>query len=107
MSNDSPLSPGQPKYPSREQYYHQYDESLEDALAKDDHSQAPGTIGMTNKTGKKQELLTDAEKKANHIASEQKRRQNIRIGFDSLVDIVPSLSDCHRSEALILQKCKF
>ncbi|KAI7816294.1 hypothetical protein BC939DRAFT_404036 [Gamsiella multidivaricata] len=50
------------------------------------------------------ELLTDAEKKANHIASEQKRRQNIRIGFDSLVEIVPTLSECHRSEALILQK---
>ncbi|KAG0285616.1 hypothetical protein BGZ96_010145 [Linnemannia gamsii] len=56
--------------------------------------------------GKKQphELLTDAEKKANHIASEQKRRQNIRIGFDSLVEIVPTLSECQRSEALILQK---
>ncbi|KAF9393019.1 hypothetical protein BGX21_010907 [Mortierella sp. AD011] len=50
------------------------------------------------------ELLTDAEKKANHIASEQKRRQNIRVGFDSLVEIVPTLSDCHRSEAVILQK---
>ncbi|KAF9580532.1 hypothetical protein BGW38_002795 [Lunasporangiospora selenospora] len=50
------------------------------------------------------ELLTEAEKKANHIASEQKRRQNIRIGFDSLVEIVPTLSECHRSEALILQK---
>ncbi|KAF9419739.1 hypothetical protein BGZ76_004200, partial [Entomortierella beljakovae] len=50
------------------------------------------------------ELLTDAEKKANHIASEQKRRQNIRFGFDSLVEIVPTLSECHRSEALILQK---
>lgn len=59
--------------------------------------------------GKKQphELLTDAEKKANHIASEQKRRQNIRIGFDSLVEIVPTLSECQRSEALILQKCKW
>ncbi|KAF9126371.1 hypothetical protein BGW39_006676 [Mortierella sp. 14UC] len=56
--------------------------------------------------GKKQphELLTDAEKKANHIASEQKRRQNIRIGFDSLVEIVPTLGECQRSEALILQK---
>ncbi|KAF9103544.1 hypothetical protein BGX27_010533 [Mortierella sp. AM989] len=50
------------------------------------------------------ELLTEAEKKANHIASEQKRRQNIRVGFDSLVEIVPTLSDCHRSEAVILQK---
>ncbi|CAG8695932.1 16459_t:CDS:2, partial [Acaulospora morrowiae] len=50
------------------------------------------------------ELLTEAEKKANHIASEQKRRQNIRLGFDQLVEIVPTLSQCHRSEALILQK---
>ncbi|ORZ00417.1 hypothetical protein BCR43DRAFT_485181 [Syncephalastrum racemosum] len=50
------------------------------------------------------ELLTDAQKKANHIASEQKRRANIRIGFDQLVDIVPTLSHCHRSESLILQK---
>ncbi|KAI9266769.1 hypothetical protein BDA99DRAFT_436662 [Phascolomyces articulosus] len=50
------------------------------------------------------ELLSDAQKKANHIASEQKRRANIRIGFDQLVDIVPTLSHCHRSESLILQK---
>ncbi|CAG8544122.1 4029_t:CDS:2 [Diversispora eburnea] len=42
------------------------------------------------------ELLTEAEKKANHIASEQKRRQNIRLGFDQLVEIVPTLSQCHR-----------
>jgi len=53
------------------------------------------------------ELLTEAEKKANHIASEQKRRQNIRLGFDQLVEIVPTLSQCHRSEALILQKCEY
>ncbi|CDS08944.1 hypothetical protein LRAMOSA10304 [Lichtheimia ramosa] len=50
------------------------------------------------------ELLTEAEKKANHIASEQKRRQNIRLGFDQLIDIVPSLNHGNRSEALILQK---
>ncbi|KAK9766631.1 Transcription factor, variant 3 [Basidiobolus ranarum] len=56
--------------------------------------------------GKKaaQELLTEEEKKANHIASEQKRRQNIRVGFEQLVDIVPTLSQCHRSESAILQK---
>ncbi|KAI8981781.1 hypothetical protein BDF20DRAFT_912029 [Mycotypha africana] len=52
------------------------------------------------------ELLTDAEKKANHIASEKKRRQNIRLGFDQLIDIVPTLNQegNNRSEALILQK---
>ncbi|KAL9546180.1 hypothetical protein MBANPS3_006791 [Mucor bainieri] len=50
------------------------------------------------------ELLSEDQKKANHIASEQKRRANIRIGFDQLVDMVPALENCHRSEALILQK---
>ncbi|KAG0006823.1 hypothetical protein BGZ65_003167 [Modicella reniformis] len=64
------------------------------------------TSQMQPRSSKKapHELLTESEKKANHIASEQKRRQNIRIGFDSLVEIVPTLSECHRSEALILQK---
>lgn len=52
------------------------------------------------------ELLTDAEKKASHIASEKKRRQNIKLGFDQLIDIVPSLTQGNRSEAFILQKCK-
>ncbi|KAI7891551.1 uncharacterized protein EV154DRAFT_507725 [Mucor mucedo] len=58
------------------------------------------------KTSKKtsHELLSDDQKKANHIASEQKRRANIRIGFEKLIDIVPTLSSGHRSEALILQK---
>ncbi|RKO91486.1 hypothetical protein BDK51DRAFT_6183, partial [Blyttiomyces helicus] len=50
------------------------------------------------------QLLTEEEKRANHIESEKKRRQNIRVGFDQLVEMVPSLSQCHRSEALILQK---
>jgi hypothetical protein len=50
------------------------------------------------------ESLTESEKKANHIASEQKRRQNIRVGFTSLTSMVPTLSQCSRSEALILQK---
>ncbi|CAO3615119.1 unnamed protein product [Mucor hiemalis] len=50
------------------------------------------------------ELLSESQKKANHIASEQKRRQNIRIGFDQLIDIVPTLNHGNRSEALILQK---
>ncbi|KAJ2608045.1 Transcription factor [Coemansia sp. RSA 1365] len=53
---------------------------------------------------KKGELLTDSEKKANHIVSEQKRRQNIRTGYDQLIQIVPTLTPSQRSEALILQK---
>lgn len=61
--------------------------------------------GQVGKRGGKQ-LLTEEEKRANHIESEKKRRQNIRTGFDQLVEIVPSLNQCHRSEALILQRGK-
>lgn len=43
-------------------------------------------------------LLTDAEKKANHIASEQKRRANIRKGYEMLCDLVPSLQEGAREE---------
>ncbi|KAI8811864.1 hypothetical protein BJ742DRAFT_850875 [Cladochytrium replicatum] len=49
-------------------------------------------------------LLTEEEKRANHIESEKKRRLNIKVGFDQLVELVPSLTNCHRSEALILEK---
>ncbi|KAJ1932674.1 Transcription factor, partial [Linderina pennispora] len=59
---------------------------------------------VTRITKKKGELLTEEEKKANHIASEQKRRQNIRAGYDQLIQIVPTLTPSQRSEALILQK---
>lgn len=38
-----------------------------------------------------QGLLSEAEKKANHIASEQKRRANIRKGYDMLCNMVPGL----------------
>jgi heteromeric Ino2p/Ino4p transcription factor len=47
--------------------------------------------------------LTDQEKKNNHIASEQKRRQAIREGFDRLADIVPGMKGQGRSENLVLQ----
>lgn len=38
-------------------------------------------------------LLTEAEKKANHIASEQKRRANIRKGYEMLCAGVPALRE--------------
>ncbi|KAL1901900.1 hypothetical protein Sste5346_001605 [Sporothrix stenoceras] len=48
--------------------------------------------------------LTEKEKKQNHIASEQKRRQAIREGFDRLTEIVPGLEGQGRSEGLVLQR---
>lgn len=51
------------------------------------------------------ELLTPEEKKANHIASEKKRRQAIREGFDKITNIVPDLDPSQgRSEAIVLTK---
>lgn len=77
-----------------------------------DSENTPTTKAAAGKRGnkvsrivkKKGELLTENEKKANHIASEQKRRQNIRTGYDQLIQIVPTLTPSQRSEALILQK---
>jgi heteromeric Ino2p/Ino4p transcription factor len=48
--------------------------------------------------------LTEQEKKNNHIASEQKRRQAIREGFDRLTELVPGLEGQGRSESIVLQK---
>ncbi|RKP04516.1 hypothetical protein THASP1DRAFT_3270, partial [Thamnocephalis sphaerospora] len=64
----------------------------------------PGSAVLGRPRKPPHELLTEAEKKANHIASEQKRRRNIRVGFSQLTSVVPTLSQCSRSEALILQK---
>ncbi|KAI0008672.1 hypothetical protein F4779DRAFT_618310 [Xylariaceae sp. FL0662B] len=48
--------------------------------------------------------LTEEEKKQNHIASEQKRREAIRAGFDRLCELVPGLEGQGRSEGLVLKK---
>lgn len=47
--------------------------------------------------------LTEAQKKQNHIVSEQKRREAIRAGFDQLASIVPGMAGQGRSEAVVLQ----
>lgn len=48
--------------------------------------------------------LTEEEKKQNHIASEQKRREAIRAGFDRLCDLVPGLAGQGRSEGIVLRR---
>lgn len=47
--------------------------------------------------------LSEQEKKSNHIASEQKRRQAIREGFDEIAELVPGYKGQGRSEAIVLQ----
>ncbi|KAI1405443.1 hypothetical protein F4819DRAFT_425074 [Hypoxylon fuscum] len=48
--------------------------------------------------------LTEEEKKHNHIASEQKRREAIRAGFDRLCNLVPGLEGHGRSEGFVLKE---
>ncbi|KAG1447976.1 hypothetical protein G6F56_009086 [Rhizopus delemar] len=50
------------------------------------------------------ELLTEEEKRNNHIASEQKRRGMIRTGFKDLTDIVPTLKNINNSKSTVLFK---
>lgn len=55
------------------------------------------------KRGGKREQLTEAEKRANHIHSEQKRRNHIKVGFDTLTEIVPELKGGGYSKSAVLQ----
>ncbi|KAI9494858.1 helix-loop-helix DNA-binding domain-containing protein, partial [Zychaea mexicana] len=50
------------------------------------------------------ELLTEDEKRANHIASEQKRRSTIRNGFKDLTDLIPTLKNINNSKSTVLFK---
>lgn len=43
-------------------------------------------------------LLSPSQKKANHIQSEQKRRANIRRGYDALCETVPALREACQEE---------
>ncbi|KAF9915172.1 hypothetical protein BX616_006744 [Lobosporangium transversale] len=62
------------------------------------------TAPATAKRKPYKELLTEEEKRANHIASEQKRRNTIRNGFKDMTDIIPDLKDVNSSKSTILFK---
>jgi hypothetical protein len=49
-------------------------------------------------SGSKPALLTASQKKANHIQSEQKRRANIRRGYEALCETIPALREAIRAE---------
>lgn len=54
---------------------------------------SPDEMGGDERKKPAHVLLTEAEKKANHIASEQKRRANIRKGYEMLCELVPNLNE--------------
>lgn len=53
-------------------------------------------------TGQKRDNLTEAQKRENHIHSEQKRRNLIRQGFEDLCSLVPELSSGGYSKSAVL-----
>jgi len=55
------------------------------------------------KRGGKREHLSEAEKRQNHIQSEQKRRNQIKFGFDTLTELVPELRGGGYSKSAVLQ----
>lgn len=72
----------------------------------DDEGMSPSSGNGTPATKRKpyKELLTEEEKRANHIQSEQKRRNTIRAGFRDLTDLVPTLKNVNNSKSTILFK---
>ncbi|KAI8374214.1 uncharacterized protein BYT42DRAFT_575476 [Radiomyces spectabilis] len=64
------------------------------------HHQAPKQRRVT----RNRDILTDDERRANHIASEQKRRNSIRNGFKEMTDIIPTLKNINNSKSTILFK---
>ncbi|CAO3648199.1 unnamed protein product [Cunninghamella echinulata] len=59
---------------------------------------------LSKRSRQARELLTEDEKRANHIASEQKRRNTIRNGFKEMTEIIPTLKNINNSKSTILFK---
>lgn len=61
-------------------------------------SHASSSSSSNSAPAPKPALLSPSQKKANHIQSEQKRRANIRRGYEALCDTVPALREAIRLE---------
>ncbi|KNE64535.1 hypothetical protein AMAG_09895 [Allomyces macrogynus ATCC 38327] len=79
-------------------------DAMDASAAGETDGDASGSAATASGRKSNRVLLTDEVKKRNHIASEQKRRQNIRHGFDLLMRLVPGLAALPRSESVILHR---
>lgn len=61
-------------------------------------SRSGGSTPAQTLPSSKPALLTTSQKKANHIQSEQKRRANIRRGYEALCETIPALREAIRAE---------
>lgn len=59
---------------------------------------------QSNSQPEEKSRLTEVEKRNNHVASEKKRREAIRLAFDRLTTLVPGLEGQGRSEGVVLQR---
>lgn len=77
-------------------------------VQKQQHHREPSVSSVCSSSNKRsklnRDLLTDDEKRINHIASEQKRRNTIRTGFKDLTDMIPTLKNINNSKSTILFK---
>jgi hypothetical protein len=59
---------------------------------------SPSRTDTPTPSSSKPSLLSASQKKANHIQSEQKRRANIRRGYEALCETIPALREAIRAE---------
>ncbi|KAF9582027.1 hypothetical protein BGW38_000751 [Lunasporangiospora selenospora] len=112
--DDSSVSSPPPMTPRSREHREARDErdpSVSDGSVSDTSNANPTSASSTGASGPAtakrkpyKELLTEEEKRANHIASEQKRRNTIRNGFKDMTDIIPDLRDVNSSKSTILFK---
>ncbi|CAG8450334.1 2613_t:CDS:2 [Scutellospora calospora] len=115
-SSPKPLSPSMQLTPNRELSKNEDEISLSNLAESESNDNGNNTDDYVEikseskptpqKSSRKpyKELLTEEEKRANHIASEQKRRNTIRAGFKELTDIIPTLKNVNNSKSTILFK---
>jgi hypothetical protein len=91
--------PSRPLPPSKRSHS---EESASSSTSHKRHRPSPSRSGGSTPSqtlaGTKPALLTASQKKANHIQSEQKRRANIRRGYEALCETIPALREAIRAE---------
>ncbi|KZP22799.1 hypothetical protein FIBSPDRAFT_738416 [Athelia psychrophila] len=85
-SRQSPTSPASALTPTGSSSLHRVNSA---GTSQGHHGGAGGAGGPAQKPA----LLSSSQKKANHIQSEQKRRANIRRGYEALCEAVPALRE--------------
>jgi len=103
----SPSTPPQPpastSYPSTTQRAKRSRRSTPPLQRASDTSRSPTSSSSRQpqdgaSSSSRSQLLSASQKRANHIQSEQKRRANIRRGYEALCETVPALQEAIRKE---------